>query len=69
MTSTHVSTDNEQLVADLAWEFCEKTRKGQKVQMKDYLSKCPDRQSRAAFKELVNMDLLLNLAVQELRAD
>lgn len=65
MTTTSVKTDNEQLVADLAWDYREKRQKGQAVRMKDYLQKCPDRHSRLAFKELVNTDLLLDLAVQE----
>ena len=68
MTTMHAKTDNEQLVAHLAWDYCEKSRNGKAVDMKEYLRKCPDRKSRVAFKELVNTDLLLDLAVQESRA-
>ena len=63
--TNHVKTNGEQLVADLAWEFCEKSRTGQKVRMDDYLGRCPDRKSRVAFKELVNTDFLVDLAVRD----
>lgn len=56
---------NEQLVTDLAWTYCEKVRAGRKVRMKEYLNKCPDEKSKAAFKELVNTDSLLGLMTQE----
>jgi hypothetical protein len=64
-TTIDVKADAEQQVADLAWEYCEKTRRGEKVEMRDYLRKCPDHASQETFKELVNTDLLLDLLVQE----
>ena len=66
--TTQTITGNEQLVADLAWEFCEKARKGEKVKMKNYLQKLPDMHSRTAFRELVNTDMLLDVAAQEHRS-
>lgn len=64
--TTQTKINSEQLVANLAWEFCEKSRKSEKpLGMAAYLRRLPDEESRAAFKELVNADLLLNLAVQE----
>jgi hypothetical protein len=55
----------EQLVAQLAWDFCEKTRKGASPRMTSYLQQCPNESARAAFKDLVNTDLLLTLSVGE----
>ena len=64
MATTYPKTEKKQSVADLAWEYSENKRKGQAVRMRDYLVKCPDRQSRLALKELVNTDLLLDLVAQ-----
>ena len=57
--------DEEQFVADLAWDYCEKARNGEQVLMKDYLARCPNGKLRTAFKDLVNADLLLQTAVLE----
>jgi hypothetical protein len=59
--------DTQQLVADLAWEFSEKKRNGEKPVMADYLRRCPDSVTRTSFKRLVNMDLLLRAVVQDSR--
>lgn len=60
---TVTNSDTEQLVADLAWDFCENTRNGQPVVMQEYLDRCPDAPSRNHFKALVNTDLLLRATV------
>ena len=60
-TPTHL--DREQLVADLAWEFCEVARRGEAVPMKAYLDQCPDTEAREHFKALVNTDLMLRAVV------
>ncbi len=60
-TATHL--DSEQLVADLAWNFCEETKRGEAVPMKAYLDQCPDNEARELFKDLVNTDLLLHAVV------
>lgn len=60
-TRTHLNA--EQLLADLASDFCERTRHGKGVEMKKYLARCPDDSSRNRFKELVNTDLMLRAVV------
>ncbi|MBU6402343.1 MAG: hypothetical protein KGS61_18655, partial [Verrucomicrobia bacterium] len=60
--TTQTKVDREQLVADLAWDYCEKARNGEKVTMKNFLRLCPDEQARVTFKTLVNTDLLLSIA-------
>jgi len=62
---TTPNTDNEQLLADLVWEFREKVKNQENVAMHDFLQRCPDQRSRMAFKELVNMDLLLDSVSSE----
>lgn len=53
--------DNEQLVADLAWEYCEKARHGIRPSMNSYLKQCPNESARLRFRNVVNMGLLLDI--------
>ena len=62
MNSHVLEVDQEQFLADLAWEFCQKVRTGKRVSMKEYLEKCPNDKMRSEFKRLVNMSTLLELA-------
>ncbi len=60
---TSTKEGQEQLVADQAWNFCERFRRGDKVDMKPYLDMLPDDACRKQFKRLVNMELLLEAVV------
>lgn len=51
-------------VEDLAFEFCEKNRNGEDVKMQDYLRRLANKSAKAAFKELVNTDMLLTVAAR-----
>lgn len=59
-----IPVDSEQFLADLAWDFCQRSRKAERVDMEDYLQQCPNHEMRAAFKKLVNADLLMSEARQ-----
>ena len=63
-TLTKSPVDREQLLADLAWEFCEKNRSGDNASMEEFLERCPDEATRTSFRDLVNTDLLLHAVVE-----
>ncbi len=64
MSKENKKIDHEQLVADLAWDFCQRSRSGQKVSMREYLKQCPDAKTRADLKTLINTGALLRIARQ-----
>lgn len=57
-----LNKDEEQLVADLAIDYCDRWRAGEEVSMNDYLEWLPTEQMRQEFKEAVNMARLLTIA-------
>lgn len=58
-----LSAADEQVVADLAWDYCERVRRGEQVSMEPYLRRCPNHEARTHFKKVANMSGLLDVAV------
>jgi len=61
--SSRSSESKEDLVAELAWKYCQKTRKGGQSSIAQYLRRLPDESSRREFLLLVSMDTLVDTAL------
>ena len=54
--------NRESFLADLTWECAEKLRRGQKVDLRHYLAKCPDDEARREFRVVIGMSVLADAA-------
>lgn len=57
-------TPREQLITDLAWEYCDKARKGQNPKKQEYLERLPDDAAREEFEVLTGFSELVDLTVE-----
>jgi hypothetical protein len=59
--------EREALLADLAWDYSEKRRIGQRLNLNEYLKKCPDEESRRELRSVIAMSALADCVCATIR--
>jgi hypothetical protein len=58
--ANHPSEEQEDLVGELAWEYCQKSRNGEHPSIASYLRRLPNNTSRQEFQLLVAVDTFVD---------